>query len=196
MLALVTKDREKLRERLAAETEHRKRLEAEKREMERKLRLGSATTQLETRKGRSVAEELTRKKDELSGLKQVIQTQTIEITKLLGANTDKEKRLLDMEKKMGQYDVRASLHAPAPHSLSVERPAHLPALTPCLAASPCTRRTPFTPWRLATCATGQRWRRWARPRLVRRRSGPSTDSCSSRCTSARLRSARSFAGMR
>lgn len=46
MLSLVTKDREKLSQRLATEIETRKRLEGEKRELERKLRLGSATSQV------------------------------------------------------------------------------------------------------------------------------------------------------
>jgi len=104
MLALVTKDREKLRERLATETDARKRLEVEKREMERKMRLGSAASQVETRKGRSVAEELLRKKDELAQLKQMMQTQALEITSLQSANAAKEKRLHELEKKMSQYD--------------------------------------------------------------------------------------------
>jgi len=46
MLGLVTKDRERLGARLTAETEARRRLEAEKRELEKKLNKGSATSQV------------------------------------------------------------------------------------------------------------------------------------------------------
>ena len=105
LLDIVTKDREKLRERLASETDARKRLESEKRELERKLRLGTATSQVETRKGRSLAEELARKKDELAQLKQMMQSHTLEIASLQSANASKGKRLNELEKKMSQYDV-------------------------------------------------------------------------------------------
>ena len=108
MLSLVTKDREKLSQRLAAETDARKRLESQKRELERKLRLGCATSQLENRKTREVAEALNRKRDELAELKQMLQRQTIEITNLQGVNAAKDKRMSELEKKMSQYDVRAA----------------------------------------------------------------------------------------
>jgi len=104
MLSLVTKDREKLSQRLAAETDIRKRLESEKRELERKLRLGSATNQLETRKAREMNEALGRKKDEMTELRQMLQRQTIEITNLQAANAAKDKRLQELERKMSQYD--------------------------------------------------------------------------------------------
>ena len=42
----VTEEREKLRQRLAAETALRKRIDAERRELERKARFGVATTQV------------------------------------------------------------------------------------------------------------------------------------------------------
>ena len=104
MLSLVTKDREKLSQRLAVETEARKRLESEKRELERKFRLGSATSQLETRKTRDMAEALNRKKDELAELKALLQRQTLEISNLQSTSAAKEKRLHELEKKMSQYD--------------------------------------------------------------------------------------------
>ena len=109
MLSLVTKDREKLGQRLATETEARKRLESEKRELERRLRLGSATSQLETRKTREMGDVLTRKKDELGELRQMLQRQTIEITNLQAATASKDKRLQELERKMSQYDVTAPL---------------------------------------------------------------------------------------
>ena len=65
MLAAVTQDREKLRARLAAETDARKRLEAEKRELESKLRLGSTTSDVNSRKALGVQNKLVRQEEEL-----------------------------------------------------------------------------------------------------------------------------------
>eukprot|EP00900_Chrysochromulina_parva_P008310 jgi/Chrpa1/17480/Chrysochromulina_OHIO_Genome00007564-RA len=104
MLALVNKDREKLRERLAAETEARKKLESERRELDRKVRLGSATSEVETRKGRSVAEELSRKKDELAQHKQMMQAQALQISNMQSESAAQQKRLSELERKMNEYD--------------------------------------------------------------------------------------------
>jgi len=104
MLSLVTKDREKLSQRLATEIEMRKRLEGEKRELERKLRLGSATSQVETRKGKDLAESLTRKKEELAGMRAALSAQTMEINRLQSEHAPKDKRLAELEKKLSAYD--------------------------------------------------------------------------------------------
>ena len=104
MLSLVTKDREKLSQKLASETEARKRLETEKRELERKIRLGSATSQLETRKTRDVAEALARKKDEIAEMRQMLQHQTLEIASLQSNKAASRKRIAELEKKISQYD--------------------------------------------------------------------------------------------
>jgi len=104
MLSLVTKDREKLSQKLASETEARKRLETEKRELERKLRLGSATSQLETRKNRDAGEALSRKKDELAEMRQMLQHQTLDIANLQASKVISEKRIVELEKKISQYD--------------------------------------------------------------------------------------------
>ena len=104
MLSLVTKDREKLSQKLATETEARKRLEAEKRELERKLRLGSATSQLESRKNRDVGEALSRKKDELGEMRQMLQHQAQDIANLHASKAVSDKRIIELEKKISQYD--------------------------------------------------------------------------------------------
>lgn len=104
MLSVVTKDRERLGQRLAAETEARKRLEAEKRELERKLNMGSATSQVETRSHRQIAEALSRTKDEVGEKTRIMQHQTIEIANLQNTKTALERRILALEKKISQYD--------------------------------------------------------------------------------------------
>ena len=104
MLELVTKDREKLRERLAAETEARKRLDAEKRELERKLGMGSAASHVETRKARDTVQQLARKKEELAEMRSMLQQQSIEIGNLTKAQQQKDRKLHELEKKMSQYD--------------------------------------------------------------------------------------------
>ena len=104
MLSVVTKDRERLGQRLAAETEARKRLEAEKRELERKLNMGSATSQVETRSHRQIAEALSRTKDEVGEKTRIMQNQTIEIANLQNTKTALERRILALEKKISQYD--------------------------------------------------------------------------------------------
>ena len=78
MLAAVTKDREKLTQRLAAETDARKRLEREKRELEVKLSASGATSDVNSRKALNVHAQLARKKEELSELRAMMQQQTIE----------------------------------------------------------------------------------------------------------------------
>jgi len=104
MLSLVTKDREKLSQKLAKETEARKRLEAEKKELEKRMRIGSAASQLETRKTRDVGEELARKKDEIAELRQMLQHQTLEIANVQQAKGASDKRIAELEKKISQYD--------------------------------------------------------------------------------------------
>ena len=104
MLQLVTKDRERLGHKLAAETELRKKLEAEKRELVRKLRAGSSTSALGQRKMRDVADELLRKKDELVELRQMLSHQTLEIAGLQTGSAAKDKRIAALEKKVGAYD--------------------------------------------------------------------------------------------
>lgn len=104
MLSLVTKDRERLSQKLAAESEARKRLEVEKKELERKLRLGAATSQLDNRKLRGMAEALAREKDENSEMRQMLQHQTIEMTNLQNTKQAQDRRLIELEKKINQYD--------------------------------------------------------------------------------------------
>jgi len=104
MLSLVTKDREKLSQKLAVETEARKRLEAEKRELERKMRIGSDTSQLENRKTRDQGEALQRKKDEVSEMRQMLQNQTQDIVSLQQSKASANKRIAELEKKISQYD--------------------------------------------------------------------------------------------
>jgi len=104
MLSLVTKDREKLSQKLAAETEARKKLEVEKRELERKMRIGSATSQLETKKTRDVGEALARKKDEITEMRQMLQNQTLDIANLQQSKAAANKRIAELEKKISQYD--------------------------------------------------------------------------------------------
>ena len=189
MLSLVTKDREKLSQRLAAETDIRKRLESEKRELERKLRLGSATNQLETRKAREMNDALGRKKDEMTELRQMLQRQTIEITNLQAANAAKDKRLQELERKMSQYDVRSPPLAAA--RLEAQHiPSQLRVPTICRALGPCGR-TRSIPSRRATCAIAPRWRRWAKRRGEQRTRGPSTATCLSRHTSGHSKNGRS-----
>ena len=89
---------------MAAETEARKRLEAEKRELERKLNMGSATSQVETRSHRQIAEALSRTKDEVGEKTRIMQNQTIEIANLQNTKTALERRILALEKKISQYD--------------------------------------------------------------------------------------------
>lgn len=104
MLSLVTKDRERLGQRLAAEQEARRRAEAEKRELERRLQMGSASSQVETRKGRGTAEALARKKEEVAEMRSMMQHQTLEIGSLQAAKAALDRRLLSLEKKLSQYD--------------------------------------------------------------------------------------------
>tara|TARA_B110001452_G_scaffold225923_1_gene200099 strand:- start:312 stop:2963 length:2652 start_codon:yes stop_codon:yes gene_type:complete len=104
MLAQVTKDREKLSQKLAAETELRKKFEAQNREYERKVRLTSATSQLETRKTKDISDTLSRRKEEIAEMRQMMQHQTIEISNLQAEKEKLEKRSLQLEKKLSQYD--------------------------------------------------------------------------------------------
>ncbi|KAL1496526.1 hypothetical protein AB1Y20_016479 [Prymnesium parvum] len=104
MLSLVTKDREKLSQRLAAETELRKRLEVEKRELERKMGIGSAHSQLETRKTRDVEVALARKKEEVAKLKRELHQQTGDIASIQESKAAAEKRIVELEKKISDYD--------------------------------------------------------------------------------------------
>ena len=105
MLAAVTQDREKLRARLAAETDARKRLEAEKRELESRLRLGSTTSDVNSRKVQGVQHKIARQKEELAEMRTMLQQQTIEIGNLHAAALTRDKRMVDLEKKLSQ--VRA-----------------------------------------------------------------------------------------
>ena len=66
----------------AAEVELRKKAEGERRELERRVRLTSATSQLETRKTRDVADALLRKKDEVAEMRSMLSAQTLEISQL------------------------------------------------------------------------------------------------------------------
>jgi chromosome segregation ATPase len=104
MLAAVSRDREKLSGRLAAEADARKRLEAEKRELESKLRLGSTTSDFNSRKAQGVQHKLTRQKEELAEMRTMLQQQTIEIGNLHAAARTRDKRMVDLEKKLWQYD--------------------------------------------------------------------------------------------
>ncbi len=104
MLSLVTKDRERLSHKLAAETQARKKVELEKRELERRIKLGSATSQLEARKTRDVADALLRKKDEMAEIRSMLAHQTLEAERLATACASKDKRIASLEKKMSAYD--------------------------------------------------------------------------------------------
>ena len=104
MLQAVTKDREKLSKRLEAETEKRKALEAERRELESKLAAAGVVGGVNTRKTKDVHASLARKTEELRELKQMFQAQASEISQLQGAITAKDKRMIEMEKKLSQFD--------------------------------------------------------------------------------------------
>jgi len=104
ILLQLTKDRERLSQKLAAEADARKRVERERSELEKKLRLAGATSQVEGRKARDVSEELARKKDELAEMRQMMQHQTIEIANLQNAKLALERRLMELEKKISRYD--------------------------------------------------------------------------------------------
>lgn len=104
MLAAVSKDREKLAQRLAQESEARKRLELEKRELESKVRLGSTTSDVNSRKGQQVHAALARKKEELAEMRTVLQQQTIEISNLQSAASSREKHIHELAKKISNYD--------------------------------------------------------------------------------------------
>mmetsp|Transcript_3156 Transcript_3156/g.9612 ORF Transcript_3156/g.9612 Transcript_3156/m.9612 type:complete len:1277 (+) Transcript_3156:392-4222(+) len=104
MLSLVTKDRERLGQKLAAETEARKRAEAEKRELERRLTMGSDTSQVGTRKTRDIAERLARKTDEVKEMREMMQHQALEIANLRKENGALKRLNVGLEKKVSQYD--------------------------------------------------------------------------------------------
>ena len=104
MLAAVSKDRQKLSERLADESAWRKRLEAEKRELEGKLRLGGLHSDVNSRKGRDATVALARKKEELAEMKAMLQQQSIEIANLQSTNNTKDRQIHELAKKISSYD--------------------------------------------------------------------------------------------
>ena len=105
MLAAVSRDREKLSGRLAAEADARRRLEAEKRELESKLRLGSTTSDVNSRKALGVQNKLVRQEEELAEMRTMLQQQAVEIGYLHAAALPRDQRMVDLEKKLSQ--VRA-----------------------------------------------------------------------------------------
>jgi chromosome segregation ATPase len=86
----------------------RKKFEAAYRELERKTELNQATTKLESRKNRDINDTLSRRKEEIAEMRQMMQHQTIEISNL---QADKAK----LEKRVGQYEKKLSQCAPQPH---------------------------------------------------------------------------------
>lgn len=86
----------------------RKKFEAAYRELERKTELNQATTKLESRKNRDINDTLSRRKEEIAEMRQMMQHQTIEISNL---QADKAK----LEKRVGQYEKKLSQCVPQPH---------------------------------------------------------------------------------
>ena len=66
--------------------------------------LTTTPPQVETRKGKDLTESLTRKKEELAGMRAALSAQTIEINRLQSEHGTKDKRLNELEKKLSAYD--------------------------------------------------------------------------------------------
>ena len=104
MLQAVTKDREKLSKRLQEETDARKRLEVERRELESKLTTAGVSTSVNSRKTKDVHASLARKTEELKELKRMFQEQANEVSHLQSNALAKDKKLGEMDKKLSQFD--------------------------------------------------------------------------------------------
>ena len=104
MLSSLQKECEKLRQKLATEVEARKRLEGEKRDIMRQKNISVASSQVEGRQTGKLAEALARKKDEVTEMRKMMQHQTIEIANLQNSKAALERRILEHERHIGQYD--------------------------------------------------------------------------------------------
>ena len=86
----------------------RKKFEAAYRELERKTELNQATTKLESRKNRDINDTLSRRKEEIAEMRQMMQHQTIEISNLQAGKAK-------LEKRVGQYEEKLRQCAPQPY---------------------------------------------------------------------------------
>ena len=74
------------------------------RELERKLKIGSARDQLESRKARDAAGKLEARKEEINEMRAMLQHQTLEIKRLESNDAKKGKQLGILERKLSQYE--------------------------------------------------------------------------------------------
>ena len=104
MMGKLIRDRDELSKRLADESAARKRAEQGMRELERKLKIGSARDQLESRKARDAAGKLEARKEEINEMRAMLQHQTLEIKRLESNDAKKSKQLGVLERKLSQYE--------------------------------------------------------------------------------------------
>ena len=104
MMGKLIRDRDELSKRLADESAARKRAEQGMRELERKLKIGSARDQLESRKARDAAGKLEARKEEINEMRAMLQHQTLEIKRLESNDAKKSKQLGILERKLSQYE--------------------------------------------------------------------------------------------
>ena len=71
-------------------------------------RTGVATTQVEGRKNRELADSLSRKKGEVAELRQMMSQRTLEITQLQGGKAALEKRVIELEKTISGCEISSS----------------------------------------------------------------------------------------